>query len=225
MKVISGSHDLISHKAAALMHGQLESKPGSNFAFAWGQSPRLAYQYLAELSMQEETSFAEARAFAIDEYLGLRRIGEELLRKDLYDQTDLSRAACFNPLDVDNYDGLIEDLGGIDLMVLGLGRNGHIAACEPGTPFDRGTHLTALAASTIEDNFGKYGERLLMARTLGPASIMKAATVLLLICGEQKQEAARRALYGAVTVDVPASILQTHENLIVLADFELPPGG
>lgn len=221
MKVISASHDLISHKAALLMHGQLERKPGGNFAFAWGQSPRLAYQYLAELARQEQTSFSEARAFAIDEYLGRLRIGEESLRRDLYDQTDLCRAACFNPLDVDNYDGLIEDLGGIDLMVLGLGRNGHIAACEPGTPFDRGTHLTALASSTIEDNFAKYGERLLMARTLGPASIMKAAAVLLLICGEQKREAARKALSGAVTVDVPASILQTHENLTVLSDFEI----
>lgn len=221
MKVISGSHEMISQKAAGLMHGQLQYKPFGNFAFAWGQSPRLSYHYLAELARQEQTSFSQARAFAIDEYLGQRRIGQELLRKDLYDQTDLCRAASFNPLDVDNYDGLIEDLGGIDLMVLGMGRNGHIAACEPGTPFNRGTHLTALASSTVEDNFVKYGERLLMARTLGPASIMKAAAVLLLICGEQKREAAQKALSGAVTVEVPASILQMHENLTVLSDFEI----
>lgn len=218
MEIKSGlSYDELSHEAASVIASQLVDKPASNLALAWGSSPAGAYKALAQCFQE---GWAQAQVFKIDEYLG-RSIGQELLQEQLLQHIDLKPGRCFCPSQVDRYDDLIDDAGGLDLLVLGFGRNGHIAACEPGTSFASMTHLVQLAPETIEDNFAKYGEKLYGARTMGLATMMKARQVLLLISGDQKREAAQEALLGQISEAIPASILQRHGNLTVLCDFPL----
>jgi glucosamine-6-phosphate deaminase len=210
----------MSIDAAAIIAAQLAEKNNSNFGLAWGSSPIGCYREVADYCSRQ-ISFSKAKVFAIDEYLGNRAIGKELLEKTLYNHIDLPEFSRFSPTMVDDYDGLIEDLGGLDMLLLGFGRNGHVAACEPGTPFWRQTHLVQLATETIEDNFQKYNEYIRFARTIGPSTIMRARKIVLLIAGEQKRTAAALALFGPVTEAVPASILQLHPDVTVLCDFRL----
>lgn len=211
------SYDELSHEAASVIASQLVDKPDSNLALAWGSSPAGAYKVLAQCFQE---GWAQAQVFKIDEYL-TRSIGQELLQEQLLQHIDLKPGRCFSPTQVDRYDDLLEDAGGIDLLVLGFGRNGHIAACEPGTSFASLTHLVKLAPETIEDNFAKYNKMLYSARTMGLATMMKARQVLLLVSGEQKRKAAQRALRGPISEAIPASVLQRHDNLTVLCDFPL----
>ncbi|CAN5530096.1 hypothetical protein BH10CYA1_BH10CYA1_63370 [soil metagenome] len=99
--------------------------------------------------------------------------------------------------------------------------NRHEHTCEPATSFLLGTHATELAESTIADNQAKYGERMTRAYTIGPKTIMASTEIILLVSGEQKRQAANAALYGPVTEDVPASVLQRHSKVTVLCDFAL----
>jgi glucosamine-6-phosphate deaminase len=218
MEIKSGfSYDELSHEAASIIASQLVDKPASNLALAWGSSPAGAYKVLAQCFQE---GWSQALLFKIDEYLG-SAIGQELLQEQLLQHVDLPSGRCICPAQVDRYDDLIDDAGGLDLLVLGFGRNGHIAACEPGTSFQSQTHLVQLAPETIEDNFAKYGEMLYSARTMGLATMFQAKKVVLLISGAQKLEAARQALFGPVQESVPASILQRHSNLTVLCDFPI----
>lgn len=208
----------LSHEAATIIASQLFDEPDSNLALAWGSSPAGAYGVLAQCFTK---GWERARVFKIDEYLGGGAIGQHLLQEQLLQHVDLPTGRCFCPVLVDRYDDLIKDSGGIDLLVLGFGGNGHIAACEPGTAFDSRTHLVRLAEETIEVNAVKYGERLSYARTMGLATMMEARKILLLVSGAHKCESARQALFGPVDRHVPASILQMHDDVTVLCDFKL----
>jgi len=119
------------------------------------------------------------------------------------------------------YDALIAALGSIDLQILGIGHNGHIAFNEPSDHFVAGTHMVELDAQTIEANqrfFERREDVPTTAYTMGMAPILQARQVLLLVSGEAKAEILRRSLTGPITPEVPASILQLHPNLVVIAD-------
>jgi glucosamine-6-phosphate deaminase len=119
------------------------------------------------------------------------------------------------------YDQLISDLGGIDLQLLGLGKTGHIGFNEPGENFDKMTHRVALNRRTIEDNarfFASEAEVPRYALTMGIKAIMQAKKILLVVSGTDKADILKKALYGPVTPEVPASILQMHPNVTVVTD-------
>lgn len=221
MEIIDAmSYDQMSRHAASILGPTLSLEPQINFALAWGSSPIGCYQCLREWCLD----WGKARVFAVDEYDHPTRIGEDLLERSLFHHINLPAESKFNPIDYTDesrYDRLIESHGGIRLMLLGMGRNGHIAACEPATSFLLGTHATELAESTIADNQAKYGERMTRAYTIGPKTIMASTEIILLVSGEQKRQAANAALYGPVTEDVPASVLQRHSKVTVLCDFAL----
>ena len=120
-----------------------------------------------------------------------------------------------------NYDRLIAGLGGIDLQLLGLGNTGHIGFNEPDDRFDKMTHRVALKSKTIADNsrfFANIGEVPKYAVTMGIKAIMQAKKILLVVSGPQKAAILEKTLYGPITPEVPASILQLHPNVTVVAD-------
>ena len=119
------------------------------------------------------------------------------------------------------YDQVIREIGGIDLQLLGLGHNGHIGFNEPADVFEKSTHCVDLTESTIEANkrfFGSADEVPRQAYTMGVGTIMQAKKILLVVSGEDKAAILKEALQGPVTPRVPASILQMHRNVIVVAD-------
>lgn len=214
------SYAEMSGVAAGHLLKQLISCPTSNLALPWGNSPKGAYQVI---SLCCPENFTRAKVFALDDVIGSRQIGQELLQEQLFNNIDLKPENRFHPAAVTpaEYDALIDDAGGIDMLFLGLGLTGHLGFNEPGTSFDTGTHKVQLQESTVADCKAKYGIDVKEGITMGLATMMKAKQVVLLISGENKREIARQALYGEVTTQVPASILQLHQNVTVLVDFEL----
>ena len=121
----------------------------------------------------------------------------------------------------ERYEELIRSLGGVDLQLLGMGHNGHIGFNEPGQAFETGTHCVDLQESTIEANkrfFASIDEVPKQAYTMGIKTIMMAKKILVVVSGEDKAETVKNAFFGPVTPQVPASILQLHNDLTVVAD-------
>ncbi len=123
-----------------------------------------------------------------------------------------------------NYEKMIENVGKIDLQILGLGLNGHIGFNEPGTSFSSRTHVVDLTPSTIEANarfFSSIDEVPKKALTMGIATIMDAKEILFLVNGEKKADILRKVVHGEVTEDVPASVLQRHPNVTLITDIDV----
>lgn len=121
----------------------------------------------------------------------------------------------------ERYDKLIADLGGIDLQLLGLGNTGHIGFNEPTEKFDKMTHRVALKQKTIADNsrfFNRIDEVPKYAITMGIKAIMQARKILMVVSGSNKADILEKVLFGPVTPEVPASILQLHPNVTIVAD-------
>ena len=124
-----------------------------------------------------------------------------------------------NPVPRKRYDELIDKLGGIDIQLLGIGKNGHIGFNEPSTSFKKGTHEISLNESTRIANsrfFGNLQDVPKSAITVGIRTIMNAKRIILIANGESKKEIVEKAFFGPVTPEVPASILQLHPNLTVI---------
>lgn len=210
------NHERMSAAGASILSTQILDNPRSSIVFAWGNSPKLLYRKVSDMDLD----WSEVRAFLGDDYTD-RRVGLEMLESDLFSRTNLSNR--FHPLDYRDYDSFIEDAGGIDLIILGMGLNGHVLFNEPGTPADSLTRRVTLSGTTVADNQRKYGEPLEQALTMGIESILRSRKILLLISGMEKSEIAREALHGPISDRVPASLLRVHADLTVLADFD--PGG
>ena len=126
-----------------------------------------------------------------------------------------SKKAC------DSYNEIIRKQGGIDLQLLGLGHNGHIGFNEPGAAFEKETHCVDLTESTIEANkrfFASEEDVPRQAYTMGIKNIMQAKKILVVVSGEDKADILKEVLYGAITPEVPASILQLHNDVTIVAD-------
>ncbi len=123
----------------------------------------------------------------------------------------------------ERYDGLVKSFGGLDLQLLGIGHNGHIGFNEPNTEFDKNTHVVDLKQSTIDANarfFKSIDDVPKQAITMGNKSIMSAKKILLVASGKEKRDILERALYGPITPEVPASVLQMHNDLTVVCSVE-----
>lgn len=181
-------------------------------------------------------TFAQARTFNLDEYVGLGANHSQsyaaFMREHFWGKVDLPPEATHIPdgtaIDLTGecrrYDAEIERAGGIDIQILGLGLNGHIGFNEPSHNLETRTHVIELTPETIRVNsrfFANVDEVPKKAITMGIGNIMQARKVLLLVSGEEKKEILVKTLFGTVTADVPASILQLHNDLTVLTDIWL----
>lgn len=224
-------HEDMACKAANLIAAQVLIKPKSILGLATGSTPLGVYARLILKQRAAEVSFAAVKSVNLDEYCGIAASDETSYRyymnHNLFDQIDIDPANTYLPdgmaADFDaecaRYDHVIEELGGVDLQLLGIGMNGHIGFNEPCDHFKMGTHCVQLTQSTREANaiyFSRGMEDMpSFALTMGMRPIMQAKRVLL-VAGANKKEVIAQALEGPVTPRVPASILQLHPRLTVV---------
>ncbi|MGA9173088.1 MAG: glucosamine-6-phosphate deaminase [Thermoactinomyces sp.] len=211
--------------------GQMDVKLG----LATGGTPQGVYRKLVEDVQRNRTSYRHVTTFNLDEYVGLPPYHPQsyhtYMNKNLFDFIDIPKQNIHIPngmadnLEVEckRYERLIDQSGGIDLQLLGIGINGHIGFNEPGTSFRCHTHVVKLEKSTRIANsrfFSSLEEVPTHAITMGIASIMKSKEILLLVNGKRKAEALQRLIHGDVSEELPASVLKTHPNVTVIADEE-----
>lgn len=229
------SYEALSQRAADLIAAQILLKPDCVLGLATGSTPIGAYQALVQKYQRGELDFSRVTTFNLDEYLGLRSDHPQSYRyfmnENLFRHVNL-RPECTHVPDgcaADpaaygaDYDRAIAAHGGIDLQLLGIGNNGHIAFNEPGSCFVRETHAVTLKQSTIEANkrfFSSVEEVPTRAITMGMGSIMLARRVLLIADGPAKKEAVEKAFFGPICPEVPASILQLHPDLTVICHVD-----
>ncbi len=234
MHIIVDTAERLAKLAAAQFIGLIRQKPDAVLGLATGSTPLGLYAELIRAYKAGEVSFARAASFNLDEYVGLPPAHEQsyhaFMRKHLFDHIDLPRERMHIPSGIDHsaeqlsgYDRAIAEYSGIDLQLLGLGRNGHIGFNEPGTPFETTTHLVRLSEDTRRANARFFaGEAGVpdQAVTMGIKTVMNAKSIVLVALGAAKAEAVRRALHGPVTPDMPASVLQLHPFVSVYLDQE-----
>ena len=234
MRIYQGAdYDAMSRRAANIISAQVVYKPNCVLGLATGGTPVGLYQQLVERYKKGDLSFAETRSVNLDEYLGLSPHHEQsyryFMQTNLFDHIDIKpeNTHVLNGLAKDPaaectaYDQLIRDLGGIDLQLLGMGHNGHIAFNEPGDDFGLETHLVDLTESTIQANarfFDDISEVPRQALSMGIKSIMNARRILMVVNGEAKADTLYKAFCGPVTQDVPASVLQLHPDVTLVGD-------
>lgn len=223
----------MSKKAAFLMAAQINAKPDSVLGLATGSTPVGVYRQLIQWYREDLLDFSRITTINLDEYRGLAAENDQSYRyfmnHNLFDHVNIRKECTYLPDGTEpdskkacrEYDAIIKGVGGIDLQILGLGRNGHIGFNEPGDYFEKTTHCVDLTESTIEANkrfFQKEEDVPRQAYTMGIQTIMGAGTILLLVSGEEKTEILRQVICGPVTPRVPASILQMHPRAVVIAD-------
>ena len=208
-------------------------KPGMVLGLATGSTPLGLYAKMVQDHKQNGTSYKDIRSFNLDEYVGLPITHPEsyyaFMHRNLFDQIDIPEENTHVPSGLGEdleaqarkYDEMIDE-SPVDIQLLGIGSDGHIAFNEPGTPFDSGTHVTDLAESTIKDNCRFFDNDIskvpTQAVTQGIGTIMKAKNILLIATGANKAKAVKDMLEGPIDESCPASILQKHDNVIVIVD-------
>ena len=232
MKIVVGTNEEISEKIAQDFIDVVNKKPNAVLGLATGTSPLLVYANLARANKEGKVSFKKCTTFNLDEYVGLSGDHNQSYRyfmnENLFNHIDIDKSKTNVLLGVgdykkfmNEYDGLIALAGGIDIQILGIGSDGHIAFNEPGTSFDSLTHETPLTEQTIKDNsrlFNDISEVPTRAVTMGLKSIMNARKIVLIATGRNKAKAVYGLIKGPITEDMPCSILQKHPDVTVYCD-------
>lgn len=234
MKLITTKdYDSMSKRAATLIASELTINPKLVLGLATGSTVKGLYKYLVSWYKEGYLDFSNIETVNLDEYLGLSPEHEQSYRyfmnHYLFDQTNIDKSKthvpdglAINPMkECFRYDKLIENLGGINLQLLGIGHNGHIGFNEPGDAFSKGTSLENLSDLTIKKNsrfFTSIEEVPQRALTMGIQSIMAAEKILLCVSGPDKAPILKETLTGPISPKVPASILQVHRNCTIIAD-------
>lgn len=226
-------YEEMSKKAASILAAQIIGDPESVLGLATGSTPEGMYRYLKTWYQDGILDFSGIRTLNLDEYRGIAREDEQsyyhFMKQNLFDQVNIRTENTHIPngeeTDSDKvlreYEALIDQMGGVDLQVLGIGRNGHIGFNEPSEEFPEKCHCVELADSTIEANrrfFEKAEDVPRQAYTMGIGTIMRAKKILLLVSGDDKAEALRQAVCGPITPRLPASVLRLHRDVTVIAD-------
>ena len=223
----------MSRKAANIISAQVIMKPNCVLGLATGSTPIGTYDQLVEWYNKGDLDFSEVTTVNLDEYKGLPRTNDQsyyyFMHQHLFDRVNIDpeRTNVPNGMEPDaekecgRYEELIRSLGGVDLQLLGLGHNGHIGFNEPGEAFEKETHCVDLTESTIEANkrfFASVDDVPKQAYTMGIKTIMQAKKILIVVNGENKADIVERAFFGPVTPEVPASILQLHNDVTLVGD-------
>lgn len=231
----SKNYDDLSRKAAQIIAGQVSLKNNAVLGLATGSTPIGTYKCLIEMYNAGVLDFSNISTINLDEYRGLEPTNDQSYRyfmnNQLFDHINIDKSKTFVPNGTEpdaqkacsSYDDIITNIGGIDLQLLGLGENGHIGFNEPSDSFTMNTNCVDLTQSTINANkrfFASENDVPRQAYTMGIGAIMQANTVLLLASGIKKAPIVKKAFFGTITPQVPASILQMHKNFILIADEE-----
>lgn len=228
-------YNKMSRMAANYIAAQVTLKPNCVLGLATGSSPIGTYQELIRCYQAGDLDFSKVTSVNLDEYKGLSPENDQSYRyfmnTNFFDHINIDKTSTFVPNGLEenagkacaDYDAIIENCGGVDLQLLGLGNNGHIGFNEPDAVFAKGTHCVDLAKSTIEANarfFDSMDEVPKQAYTMGIKSIMQAKKILVIVSGKGKANIVKEAFTGPVTPQVPASILQMHPDVTLIGDKE-----
>ena len=232
MKVKVQTKERMDAEIAKLYIDTVKANPKCVLGFATGSSPLGVYKNIIEAYKNNEVSFKEVTSFNLDEYVGLDGTSDQSYRyfmnHNLFNHIDIDLNNTHVPCGTGDYEAAaskydeeIEAAGGIDLQILGIGSDGHIAFNEPGTSFNSLTHVAELAESTINDNsrfFNSIEEVPTKAVTMGLASIMRAKKIVLIATGLNKADAIKGLLMGLVSEKLPCSILRNHPDVTIYVD-------
>ncbi|MCI8616282.1 MAG: glucosamine-6-phosphate deaminase [Lachnospiraceae bacterium] len=234
MKIVRAKdYEDMSRKAANILAAQVIMKPNCVLGLATGSTPIGAYAQLVERYNKGDLDFSEVTTVNLDEYRGLPRDNDQsyyyFMNDNLFGKVNINPERTFLPNGMEpdsekacrDYDRIIEQTGGVDLQLLGLGHNGHIGFNEPGDAFELRTNCVDLTESTIKANqrfFASIEDVPRQAYTMGIGTIMRAKKILVVVSGEDKAQIIKEAFFGAITPKVPASVLQLHRNVTIVAD-------
>lgn len=214
------SYEKLSQLAALEVKKKIQRGNPINLGLPTGGTPIGMYK---ELVNDPHLSWWNVTTFNLDEYIGIEPTHSEsyknFMKQNLHDHIDIDVFNVWFPDQTDDYDSMIKMAGGLDLTILGIGTNGHIAFNEPGSPFNSKTRIVDLSEQTIKDNsrfFDSIKEVPTQAITMGLETIMKSKEILLIAQGKNKLDIVKEAMFGDITEDIPASILQNHDNLTIL---------
>lgn len=237
MKVLKvNNNEELSLKAMEMVIDVLHSYETPVFGLATGSTPKKMYKYLVEQYNKKAISFANAISFNLDEYVGLAPTDtfsyRYYMEKHLFGKVNMKEEHVYIPnglaedltSECEKFEEQIKKVGPIHLQILGVGLNGHIGFNEPGTSFTSRTHVAKLEESTRQVNsrfFNSIDEVPKEALTMGIGTIMEAEQIVLLVQGDHKAEILKEIIYGDVTENVPASVLQTHPNALVITDIDV----
>lgn len=236
MRIIkTKNYDEMSKKASDFVSQAITKKKDLVLGLATGSTPEGMYEDLIQKTKEGAISFKQVRTFNLDEYIGLEESHPNsyhyFMEENFFKHIDISPENTYLPKgtaenlaeECARYEELIKSTGGIDLQILGLGTNGHIAFNEPGSSFTSPTSVVDLAQETLDANarfFDSIEDVPTQAVTMGIGSIMEAKEILLLVSGKSKAEALAKTIKGEVTEDLPSSVLQEHSNVTIIADQE-----
>jgi len=225
----------MSLAAAKLVADVLNAKPNAVLGMATGSTPLGVYQELVRMHREEGLDFTQVTTFNLDEYVGLRPEHAQsyhyFMQENFFRHVNIAPGNVYIPSGTTHnyrsfcewYERRIEECGGIDVQILGIGSDGHIAFNEPGSSLSSRTRLKTLAKSTIDDNarfFERREDVPVYAITMGVGTILEARQLLLVAAGKSKARAVVQAVEGPVTSMVTASALQLHRDATVITDEE-----
>lgn len=231
--LIYNTEEQIGIAAGNYMCGQVLQKPNSVLGLATGSTPLKPYSQMIELYKKGVVDFSKVTTFNLDEYVNLdvndKNSYHSFMHENLFDHINIP-SENINFLDGNakdpeeecrRYEEKIKAAGGIDIQLLGIGSNGHIAFNEPADCFQRWSHVVTLKESTVKDNsrfFKSIDEVPTQALTMGIGSIMQAKKILIIAIGENKAKAIKQLIDGNVTPMCPASVLQFHTDVTLMLD-------
>lgn len=233
-KIFSSPED-IAKKVSELLYSTIKQKPSAALGLATGSTMEPVYAYFVKQVQETGLDLSQVTTFNLDEYIGLPFGHPQsywaFMQQHLFEPLNIAQAQTHLPCgnakvltdECEQYTQKIQALGGLDIQLLGIGSNGHIGFNEPGTPFDRCTHVVDLTEETRLDNsrfFNDLSEMPTQAVTMGIAEIMSAKEVVLVATGLHKSKTMRHLYESEPDPNMPASILKTHPNVKIWLDTE-----
>ncbi len=237
--IVKSNYEEVGKSAARIVAKTLNAKPNAVLGLATGSTPLGLYKELIRMHREEGLDFSQVTTFNLDEYVGLTRNHPQsyhyFMHENLFKHINIPPQNIYIPSGTtDNYEAFcswyerrIEECGGIDLQILGIGSDGHIAFNEPSSSLGSRTRIKTLAKQTIEDNarfFGKSEEVPIYAITMGVGTILEARRIILLANGRNKAAAIAGAIEGPVTSMCTASALQLHRDTVFVLDRDAASG-
>ena len=231
--VILENTESVANYGTEIFKRQLQEKPASVLGLATGSTPLALYRKLIAANQKGDISFSEVSTFNLDEYLGLEgnhsQSYRHFMNENLFkcidinpDNTHVPDGTSENPFTAgEHYEQLIKDNGGIDIQLLGIGRNGHVGFNEPSSCLASKTRVKTLTKATIDDNARFFSDdeyQPHLSITMGIGTIMEARSVVLIATGASKADAIQATVEGPLTASCPASALQMHAFTTLIID-------
>lgn len=236
MKIVrTNNYEEMSKLAAKMVISTIKNNPKLTLGLATGSTPINLYKEMIQDHQKNGTSYRNIHTVNLDEYIGLSKVHPSsyyfFMKSQLFDHIDIPAENINIPSgtaenleeECEQYEQIIRQLGGIDLQILGIGPNGHIAFNEPGTSFESRTHIVSLTESTIQANsrfFESIDQVPTKAISMGLKTIFESKEIILLASGASKATAMRDLINGPVNEQFPASILKNHPNATIIADHD-----